>query len=316
MSDSILGANVRIFAPPFNQADSNTVKACGAAAVNIFSGFLGGKPVMDVDQVNTNAVLFTRGAPIPQLGSQGLPDFEDVLRFARRGSGTALVVAFYHSRVDFEDLETYAYLDSLLTDLSADPDVEFASLGDIVDRYGNLLPWYNLAGWNISEALLAESRARPYMKVARFVRELLGGSLLVDELYGKAIRSFWSGEYLQASGLAEEIVERSDQHLRIGRMASIVVGAAVVLLFFWVMKLRNRKNASLYLLGFGATMILLALVSIAVVNLGLSISAQRIIELNILAGLSVGMILLGLLLLQKLVWRRTAGTGASEYPNK
>ncbi len=316
MSDSILGTKVRIFAPPFNQADSNTIKACGAAGVNVFSGYLGGKPVMGVDQVNTNAALFTRGTPIPELRSQGLPGFEDVLRFAREGSGTALVVAFYHSRVDFEDPDIYAYLDSLLTDLSVDPDVEFASLGEVVERYGDLLPWYNLAGWNISEALVAESRSRPYMKLVRSVRELLGGSLLVDELYDRAVRSFWSGEYVQASRLAGEIVQRSDQYLTFGRLASIVAGAAVALLFFWVMKVRKRKNASLHLFGFGATVILVALVSAVVVNLGLNLSAQRITEINILAGLSVGMILLGTLLLQRFVWRRTTGTSASEDPKK
>jgi hypothetical protein len=300
MTDSILQVNVRVFAPPFNQADSNTIKACGMSGIDIFSGYVGGKPTGGVHQVNCNAVLFTRGTPPPELRSQGLADFEDVLRFARTGNGTAFVVAFYHSRVDFEDGSRYAYLDSLLYELRGDPQVEIASLAEIAGRYGDLLPGYNLAGWNLTEAEMAESRSRPYMRIVRSLRELFGGTLLIDELYGRAMRTYWAGDYARASGLAGQIVERADGYLVVGRLVAIVAGAALLGLVFWRLRVGRAKNASKGLLWFGAAIFVLALVSVGVVHVGMNLSAQRVTEFTVLAGLCAGTIVLGCILLRRI----------------
>ncbi len=42
--DSTLGTNVRIFAPPWNQADEHTVEACSMAGIDKMSGYLGTPP--------------------------------------------------------------------------------------------------------------------------------------------------------------------------------------------------------------------------------------------------------------------------------
>jgi hypothetical protein len=152
---------VNIFAPPWNQADNNTVKACLNSGIHIFSGYLGELPVYGMTFVNTNAVLFPKSNYIGE--GKGLPAFEDVLAHAKKGNGTTFIIAFYHSRYDFKRPEKFSYLTKLLTNISNDPLVEISSIGEIAEKYKDLLPAYNQAGLNIIQAALSKHRSKPYI---------------------------------------------------------------------------------------------------------------------------------------------------------
>jgi len=307
MTDSILNADVRMFAPPFNQADAQTIRACREAGVTLFSGYVGEKPLEGIRQVNCNAALFNRGAQLPRLeemgsaGYRNLPDFEDVFRYAREGRRTAVVVAFYHSQADFANWRTSLYLDSLLGRLSADSLVEFASFGNIHQRHGDLLAAYTNSGWNLREAEASVNRARPFIDVARSVRRVFGAGVLVDQLYDRALRLYWSGEYGQASLLAKEILQESDRYLAMGRILAILGGCVLFLLIYGLLQLGGKVAGSGSFLWSGGAVLGFVLGTTALIHLGSNLSALRIAEITLLAGLFTGPVVLGSLLMQRLV---------------
>jgi hypothetical protein len=311
MTDSILHVDVRMFAPPFNQADAHTIRACRDVGVTLFSGYVGETPLEGITQVNCNAVLFNRGAPLPRLkemGSadySGLPDFEDVFQRAREGPGSAVVVAFYHSAADFSDPRTYTYLDSLLGGLSTDTLVEYASFGDIHERHPNLIAAYAASGWNISEAEASVNRSRPYIDAARTVRGFFSAGLLIDGLHDRALRSYWAGEYGRARVLAEKIVQESDGYLVIGRLIAILGGCALFLLGAGVLRLRKKEITSGFLLRSGGAVLGCFLVAITLLHLASHLSPLRIAEFSLLGGLCVGPVVLGLLLMAGVVGHRS-----------
>ncbi|MCK4348493.1 MAG: DUF2334 domain-containing protein [Thermoplasmatales archaeon] len=300
--DKIFNINVNMFAPPWNQADNNTVKACLNSGIHIFSGYLGEIPADGMTFVNTNAVLFPKANPMGE--GTGLPHIENVLKYANNGNGTTFVIVFYHSRSDFNKPDNYSYVDNLLKGLTNDPSIEVSSIGEIAEKYKDLLPAYNQAGLNIKEAGNAKNRAKPYVITYRKVNDIIGGELSIDRLYDDAFIAYWSGNYEQASKLASKIIARCDNYIVYGRIMAIVGSGAVFLLFLGAVKYKRPIASSSYYRSFLWISIMPFLAVGGFLNIFRPVSAIRIEEFNIVLGLYVGGILIQYFLLKILDIKR------------
>jgi hypothetical protein len=289
--DSTLATNVRIFVPPWNQADEGTVEACSRVGIDKISGYIGSPPAAGIIAVNTNAELFYHPGDIPPV--------DRVLELARSGSGTRFVSVFYHSRVDFQTPEAFRRVDSLLTALRSDPKVEILSLGEMAQRYPALLLPCNESGWNIVEAENAMKFTQPYLAV--FSRlPFLGGKVSdLDHRHERALESYWCGDYAAARLQAGTIVKQCGNLLALGRLtAPLGVGIVLgVLLLFHTSRKSMFVAYALLIIPLVLTLLFLAIWS--------HISPERVGELSRLGVVFVG----GLLLI--LPWLPQTQTGRS-----
>jgi hypothetical protein len=210
IADSILSSNVNYFAPPWNQADQHTLEACRAAGIQRFSGYVSAPPVDGVIQVNTNSVLCALDT--------GLPEPEELLPELRKTRGTAFLVIFYHSRVDFPDARAFRRLENLLSVLAADSMVEFRSFREIVEDGGAPLAAYTSAGQALGAAEYSMDRAKPYASMMRSIGRLFGNTLAMDTAYAGAVHSYRRGDYGRATAAARETVVSADAHRFAGRL--------------------------------------------------------------------------------------------------
>ncbi len=218
--DSTLGTNVRIFAPPWNQADEKTVAACAKAGIDRLSGYIGTPPAAGMTAVNSNAELFSHPGEIPPV--------DRVLELAKSGSGTRFINVFYHSRVDFPNPQAFRRVDSLLTFLRSDPSIEILSLGEIAQRYPRLLLPSSASGWNIVEAEKAMEFAKPYLSVFSRVPVLEAKVREIERRHGRALESYWCGDYAAASMQSGDVVRQSGSWLALGRLVAPLAALAVL----------------------------------------------------------------------------------------
>ncbi len=293
--DKNLNTDVNIFAPPWNQADKNTIKACVDSGIHIFSGYLGEEPAEGMTSVNTNAVLF----PKTNSGGEdeGLPSMEHVFEYAKNGCGVTFLIVFYHSNSDFSELDDYLYLDNLLQGFAnCSTTIEISSIGEIAERYRDYLPAYNQAGLNIKEALEAKHVAKPYVFLYRKINEITGRELLIDKLNSDAFQAYWSGNYKHASKLAIEIIDRCDNYVVYGRVMPIIGSGLVFLIFLGFSKSRKIDSPYMSYRNFLLIFVVPFIIVGAYLNLFLFVSTIRIKEYNIISGLYIGGILVGIAL--------------------
>ncbi len=276
--DSTLGTNVRIFAPPWNQADEYTVEACSRAGIDKISGYIGTPPARGIMAVNTNAGLFFSPGEIPPM--------DRVLDLARSGSGTRFVNVFYHSRVDFQNPGAFRRVDSLLTSLRADPKVEILSLGEIAGRYAGYLKPCSESGWNIIEAENAMKSAKPYLSFFSRLPLVRGHVQDLERRHRLALESYWCGNYVAAQVQARSVVRQSGNWLAFGRLVA-PLGVAVILgvLFF------THASRTMVLRVYAVTIIPILLVTI-VLAVSSHISPERVGEIAQLGVVVVGGLLL------------------------
>ena len=288
--DKNLDADVNIFAPPWNQADKNTIKSCIDSGIHIFSGYLGGELAEGMVFVNTNAVLFSKTNS--ESEGRGLPSMKHVLEYAKNGCGTTFLIVFYHSNSDFSEPDDYLYLDNLLKGLANNSTIiEISSIGEISEKYKDFLPAYNQAGLNIKEALAAKYAAKPYVILYRKINEITGGELLIDKLNSDAFQAYWSGNYKHASKLAIEIIDRCDNYVVYGRVMPIIGSGLVFLFFLGFSKTRKIDSSYMYYRNFLLIFVAPFIIIGAYLNLFPPVSAVRIKEYNIISGLYIGGIL-------------------------
>jgi peptidoglycan/xylan/chitin deacetylase (PgdA/CDA1 family) len=276
--DSTLGTNVRIFVPPWNQADEHTLEACSRSGIDMISGYIGTPPAPGIIAVNTNAELFYHQGEIPPV--------DRVLELARSGSGTRFVSVFYHSRVDFQSAESFRSVDSLLTALRSDARVEILSLGEIARRYPAFLMPYSGSGWNIIEGEKAMRFAKPYLGVFSHLPFLGEKVRDLERRHERALESYWCGDYHAARLQAGTIVKQSGYLLALGRLVS-PLGVGIVLGLLLLAHAGRKSILFVYSL-----VIIPLLLSLLVLAIWSHISPERLEELVRLAVVFVGGLLL------------------------
>jgi hypothetical protein len=300
-----LNSNVEIFVPPWNQADSNTIEACLDCGIHIFSGYMGGEPTDGITFVNSNAALFPKENTDRE--GIGIPSINKVLKYAKNSVGTTFIVVFYHSRTDFERPEHYSHLSSLLTRLADDSSIEICSIGEIAANYGDLLPAYNQAGLNIKEALMGKHKAKPYVLLYGKANDTIGRQLSIDTLFDQAFYAYWGGDYQYVSRLSKEIIRTCDNYIVYGRITAVLCSAVVYLMF--LVTRRYRKIEAFF--GHYRNLLLICTLPLIIagsyLNVFRPISVLRIEEFNIITGLYVGGITVGVALIIAARKRKASG---------
>ena len=219
-ADSLLESDVTIFAPPWNESDCATVHGCWEVGLTTVSGYLGICPADGVAGVNSSAELFP--------DSSGVSSFALALEQARQGSGQRILVVFYHSRVDFNRRERYAYLDSLLGSLSSDPAVEWTTIGSLAHRFPETLALQNASGYTMLQADRAIALAHPYARVLGKLVPSLDLSRLPDPRGYDALTAYWEGQYHHAAELARVRIDWAKLPMLVARLLACVLTAATV----------------------------------------------------------------------------------------
>ena len=227
--DHALNTNVTMFAPPWNQADENTLIACGELGLNRFSGYRGAPPTPGMMMLNTNTVLFP-DTNYDEAGHE-LPSLRVVLPYAHQTRSTCFLLVFYHSRADFNAPGRFGALDSMLTFLGRDSLVNIVSFEDLAHLYGTELATYNIAGLNLVEIDDAKHSAALMSAAFSWIARKFGRTDNMDSLKYRALERYYTGDYTAVHALAGEAIGMCEQQMRIGRgILAVVLGALAFLI--------------------------------------------------------------------------------------
>ncbi len=227
--DHALNTSVTMFAPPWNQADENTLTACNELGLNRFSGYRGAPPMPGMLMLNTNTVLFP-DTNYDEAGHE-LPALRVVLPYAHRTQGTCFLLVFYHSRADFNAPSRFVALDSMLTLLGHDSLVTIVPFDELGRMYGPALATYNIAGLNLLQIDDAKHYAALMSATFSWIGGKLGRTNSMDSLKYRALERYYTGDYTAVNALAGEAVGMYEQQTRVGRgVLAVLLGALVFLI--------------------------------------------------------------------------------------
>jgi hypothetical protein len=157
--DSLLNTEVIIFAPPWNVADKNTVKASLANGISCFSGYLYDPFVKEVNYLPVITNLFD--GPLGSLS--------DVFYSANSNNSPKTLSVLFHSSYDFDKDSLYK-LDSLLSKLHSHPRVVFPDPENIMSNNCSYLNQINAKyasffdlSWQYSE------RSKPLIRITKYL---------------------------------------------------------------------------------------------------------------------------------------------------
>ena len=234
--DDTFGTNVRIFAPPWNQADKATLKACMSAGVDIFSGYLGGYPVKGMNYVNSNVTLLPTNYYQDLSNLNKIFSLGEIKNFFSEVQGVQIITVLYHSRSDFKDKKNFESADSLLRTLSDIPFVEFVDFQTIIKQYQNELLVQNIVGYNIKEVLTAFQSASPYHSIFKKLKIYNQADI------GKELESvwvnYWKANYSGVNKIIIQILRELKMAIIFGRIFIV----AVVSMFFFFLNLFVSKK--------------------------------------------------------------------------
>ena len=235
--DSVLDTDIDIFAPPWNQGDTNTLWACKNAGIDIYSGYLFSEEIEGLKVVNSNAYLDKRRA---------FPSFEEVFYEAKETTDTTLLIVWYHS-YDWETESDYKYLDMLLQNITSNPIVEITTIGEIANKYPQLLNSYTIAELNLYSVELAEYRTKYYKGIFEKPVELFGEEAEANTMKLKAYQSFWRGDYNKTNDYCRDIFKIHNLYVIGSRLLIIPIALLTSFLLinidsFFSLKLRRYNN--------------------------------------------------------------------------
>lgn len=208
--DSLLETNIRIFAPPWNQADMNTIKACKANGVDIFSGFLYAPIVDGMHYLNTTSNLFD--------GPLGTIDM--ALKNAISSDFNSLHVLLFHSSYDFNS-DNIFMLDSLLNSLSGQPEIKFIDVSD-----NQIRPICKSNKFTSSQLSYIDNNYKK-LRIVSYLCRLIGINSRGEHI-NKYQEAVWSGDIQQQYMVVKAYTYRSLFFLTLQRL---VVAIGLLLLF-------------------------------------------------------------------------------------
>ena len=280
-----LQTEVRMFAPPWNQADENTIAACQTLGLTEFSGYRGAPPLPGVTFLNTNAVLF----PDTNYEESGheLPSLDVLLPYAHHTTGPCFLLVFYHSRADFATPARFEELDRLLSKLKRDSLVTILPLEEIARSYPGQLSIYNIAGLNLIQSEEARHYSKFYSTPLCWVARTLGRECPMDSLKERGLERYFSGNYREVNVLTAEIVRVCELLTRVGRLAvALLLGGLVVMIIrSRRRRVAGRPSAAARMAPFAcAGLVAITFASLVVLHV---FSPSRTEDLTVLIGMAV-----------------------------
>lgn len=180
--DTALNMDVKIFCPPWNVADEQTLQALSTCGFTCFSGYVGSTNPLDIKQIDSNCNLFE--GPLGSL--------MQAYKEAKSTEDNALLVVLFHTSYDFNE-NSLLLLKSILSLLKQDPSVTFVSFGDLQSiEYRQLVENQNNCG-DIIYNFWHDYKLRTIKKI----NKIFGIKLLdTTELRHQIRNSIWKNDYM------------------------------------------------------------------------------------------------------------------------
>lgn len=289
--DGFLRTDIRMFAPPWNQSDDNTIEACRAVGITEFCGYRGGPPTHGVTFVNTNAVLFPDTV---YAGSKyEPPSLETVFPYAQQTTGTCFLLVFYHSRTDFTQPGRFSELEKLLTLITHDSTVTILRLDDVARTYPVQLAASNIAGLNLIQVQEAKHATMLTSTPLCWIARQLHRECQMDSLAQRALEHYYRGNYQQTHLLAGKVIHLYAQQQRWGRFGLAVI--LTIIAFVIARRGLNPKSSIIRTLAHlfpfaGASAVVILLI---VLNATHGFSYSRTLDVSTLGAMVAAALLLG-----------------------
>lgn len=269
-----LGFNPKIFIPPWNQADQNTLKACLNAGIKYYSGFWGPETLEGIEIVNSNAVLFQTGS--------GIIGGEELIKLSRHTSGTAFVNILYHSREDFDTQEKFDKLEKLLKSISCDPMIEISTISEIPEKYEKSFAAYRTANLSVGQCILAKYNAKLYSKAVRIIVSLFfKKEIKIDEYFNSSRNYYREGNYKKATIFANKAIFKCEKYIKLGRLSVFLFSMLLTLFLHLIFRLVNLLSYQPIKLT-GIIIISISFLAALFINILRPISKRIITEINYL----------------------------------
>ena len=247
----ILNSDVTIFAPPWNHADPNTLRACLDSGIKIFSGFWGEPPIDGLAQVNVNALLFrSNSEEDPRRLVHRILSAEEMLQLVAQAPGTKFCNIFYHSNTDFDTPDKLNYLDNFLKAITSDPTIQISTIGEIPTKYSAALAAHNQANLCVGNILRIGHYAKPYSFIEHAIRNVLAQKSEYDDLYHRAFEAYWEGEYQEACILSSRIINRTNSLLGFCRLGLYILIVSTFLLLSRIASIKMARITDKHLLKY------------------------------------------------------------------
>jgi peptidoglycan/xylan/chitin deacetylase (PgdA/CDA1 family) len=206
---------IKIFCPPWNAANRQTLLALRANNINIFCGYLGEVPVEGVAYLNCNCNLIEGPLGIlkEKIDSIGGTD-NDIL-----------LVALYHTNYDFKNYGL-GQLDSLLYDITTHKGVVVKSFSEFLgdQGYRDLLKLVNEAGYRLQ-----------YLQRNKYILKLPLFSNYFKKGIRKAEQHYWIGNYSEVICIYNSIMT----------WVWILIFSSLLLGFSLIIVLKRRKHGKI-----------------------------------------------------------------------
>jgi len=229
--DSLLDSDIKMFCPPWDQGDQNTVIACNKAGLTVYSSFLYATSIKNEIFFGTTNNLFD--GPLSSL--------KDALKYASMGKGGMILLSLFHSYQDYNENDS-SNLDSVLSYIKTIHNVKFLSPDTVVFNGNNILNTINdVYGQNIVNGeILAENST-----IAKLLAKLL--RINIAEKMDSELTSFqaavWSNDDLKLRKISLDLLKTGWIIFFAQRILFTIV-IAITILFFY----RNKnKHDEIYL---------------------------------------------------------------------
>ena len=208
--DIALNMDVKIFCPPWNAADDQTLQALSTCRFNIFSGAVGRTKPQNIREIDCNCNLF-EGSLISLINAY---------KEAKLTNDHVLLIALYHTRADFNE-NRFQEIESLLSLLERDSSVKFVSFGDLQGaEYKELIE-----NQNKLSNIIYDFRHDFKVRVIRKISKVSGIKLIdTDELQHQIRNSIWKNNHI----LIERFMNDVERDINL-YLVLISSGAAIVL---------------------------------------------------------------------------------------
>jgi len=126
--DSLLDSDIKMFCPPWDQGDQNTIMACNQIGLTVYSGYLYAPSLK-------NEIFF--GAT-NNLFNGPLSSLKNALKFASSGKGGMILLSLFHSSYDYNENGS-SNLDSVLSFIKSIPNIKILSPDSLASNSNNIL---------------------------------------------------------------------------------------------------------------------------------------------------------------------------------
>jgi peptidoglycan/xylan/chitin deacetylase (PgdA/CDA1 family) len=230
--DSLLYSDIKMFCPPWDQGDKNTVLACNKAGLTVYSGYLYASSVK-------NEIFF--GAT-NNLFDGPLSSLKNALKYASEKKDGMILLSLFHSSYDYNE-DGNSNLDSILSYIKTIPNVKYSSPDSVVSNSHNILNKINnVYGHNIVKGEMLAEKSTIMKMIARLFR------IKVAEKMDKDLTTFqaaiWSNDDLKLNKTSLAMLETGRNIFVSQRVLFSFLSVIMIVLFY-----RNKnKHVKIFLL--------------------------------------------------------------------